>query len=605
MDNAKSIIDIEVNDDQFKEFHKLFLEYKKALGDTPKQWKSADTAANDMTAALGAHVALMDKNLQAQRELIKEEHDLAKQRDQYNKLQASADKRANDALEKRQKLIKTMGDGLSSIIGKTASIGLNFAKWGIGTGLALAGGTFWGMDRLGQTATADRSTSRVMGVTPGELRSWRTNFSPYGDPNALLGVASNAYSDVGTRALLERAGVGASAIRSNNTSQIAEQTLRGLTDFYRHYQGPNAQQAWASRGFDRIMSFNDIRGFAALSHGEQEQFYRHLHTDSGTLGNSDRTLRQWQDFSVQLARAGQQLKTVFLDGLSKLTAPMSQLSAALINVVNSFMKSGAFKDVIDMMTKGLNEIAKSFNDGSFSADLKTIEKGVSTLAKIMGWVVAPDTSNQSGSGMRSGAVKGGAIGAGIGSIAGPGGTVVGGTIGAAIGGVYGGFAGIHGERISRNGLYGLARLSGNSADMADYLTAIAMTESSGLVGAQSKVGAQGLFQLMPSVQKQYGITDPFSIRQSLRGGSALISYLMGHYHGNMQEATAAYNAGSSRVDSAIKRYGERNWLQHLPQETQQYVGRVASNVQSSNLRIQISNTTGGAATVTARQAGGL
>ena len=698
MDNAKSIIDIEVNDDQFKEFHRLFQKYHETLGTLPAAWKKVNSATDeatnvtkrqgdaekdvvntttkvtkekdkqvevihkittieretvrveqdrsgimqDMTASLMAHLSLMEKSAQAREDAEKAERLAEKARDEANKRLEASEARQNALLEKRQKYIKELSGNLSSVIGKTASIGLNVAKWGAGVGLAMIGGGFFGMDRLGASATADRSTSRGLGVSAGQLRAWRTDFAPYGNPDALLGAASNAYSDPMMRATLQRAGVGADVIRSGNTSQIAEQTLRGLTDFYNRNQGPNAQQIWQSRGFNDVIGFNDMRQFAAAPASEREAMFNRLHSDAGGMGNNDNTLRQWQDFTVQLERAKQQIKATFLDGLAGLTGPMSELSRSIQNVVHQFMSSGAFSDLIKVLSQGINDLADSFKDGSaqkgikdfigalsqwakdgtLTDDLRTIEAGIHKLAGLLGWIAPGNNKTPEGRAQQSRhrvvdhAVGGGAIGAAIGAVAGsiiPGaGTIaggfIGGTIGSGIGAMLGGVqdasaSGYHAQTADQqSGLYRLAKMQGADDATAHYLAAIAATESRGNPHAMSSAGAMGLMQLMPSVAKQYGVKNPFDQIQSMRGGAALVHDLIRQFHGDMTKVTAAYNAGGGRVQSAISKYGEQHWLEHMPQETQQYVGRVAANIKSGGINVTVNNNTGGAATVTARQA---
>ncbi len=68
--------------------------------------------------------------------------------------------------------------------------------------------------------------------------------------------------------------------------------------------------------------------------------------------------------------------------------------------------------------------------------------------------------------------------------------------------------------------------------------------------AVSPKGAQGLMQLMPATQQQFGVTDPFNPEQSVAAGGKLLKQLMERYGGNISLALAAYNAGPRRVDAA-------------------------------------------------------
>lgn len=642
MENAKSIIDIEVNDDQFKEFTRLFEKYRAALGETPKVWGAASTAegkaadiVHDMTAALSAHVTLITKAGDARAAQAADDARYQKQRLAFEKSLEAAEKRQNDILAKRQKYIKDIGANLTSMMGKTVSIGLNVAKWGAGIGLAAMGGGLFGMDRLGATATGERSTGRMLGVTAGQLRAWRTDFAQYGDPDSLLAAASNAPTDPMMAARMQRLNVDPRIIREGNTSQIAEQTLRGLTDFFNRNKGPNAQQVWAANDYDKIIDYNHMRQFAGASTEERETMFRRLEDDQRGMGNNDRIMRQWSDFTTQLERAKQQIKATFLDGLSGLTGPMSDLSKAVQGVVHEFMSSGAFASVIKIISQGLNDLADSLRDGTaqkaikdfidtlsgwakngtLTDDLKTIEAGIHKVASLFGMILPNADTNQenlkSKAATWGGAAAGVYTGSKLGGIFGAPGRIVGGVLGGAIGTVSGGiYAANHSNYIpmrrgQQSEFYNLAVSQGESPAMARFLAGIAWTESHGDTHATSKKGAQGLMQLKPEMAKAFGVKDPYDAAQSMHGAIGLVNELVRHFHGDMVKVTAGYNAGEPAVRNAIKKYGEQHWLDHMPKETQDYVGRVNANIQAGGIKIQVNNNTGGAATVTARQASTL
>ncbi|MGH9721885.1 MAG: lytic transglycosylase domain-containing protein [Bryobacteraceae bacterium] len=68
--------------------------------------------------------------------------------------------------------------------------------------------------------------------------------------------------------------------------------------------------------------------------------------------------------------------------------------------------------------------------------------------------------------------------------------------------------------------------------------------------AVSPKGAQGLMQLMPAVQDQFGVTDPFDVSQNIGAGARLLKQLLSQYNGDLRLALSAYNAGPRRVDNA-------------------------------------------------------
>jgi soluble lytic murein transglycosylase-like protein len=84
--------------------------------------------------------------------------------------------------------------------------------------------------------------------------------------------------------------------------------------------------------------------------------------------------------------------------------------------------------------------------------------------------------------------------------------------------------------------------------------------------AVSPKGAQGLMQLMPQTAKDLQVSDVFSPKENIHGGSRYLRYLMDIYNQDMVMALAAYNAGPEKV----------NLHRGIPpyQETRTYVQRV-------------------------------
>jgi soluble lytic murein transglycosylase-like protein len=97
--------------------------------------------------------------------------------------------------------------------------------------------------------------------------------------------------------------------------------------------------------------------------------------------------------------------------------------------------------------------------------------------------------------------------------------------------------------------------------------AIIHAESAYNPNALSRVGAQGLMQLMPATARRFGVSNPFDAAQNIRGGVQYLAWLLKRFNGDLTLAAAGYNAGEGAVDKykGVPPYSE----------TQRYVVRVA------------------------------
>ena len=144
----------------------------------------------------------------------------------------------------------------------------------------------------------------------------------------------------------------------------------------------------------------------------------------------------------------------------------------------------------------------------------------------------------------------------------------------------------------------IPRLGRHASAIADAVVlAIIRQESEFVFDATSRVGAQGLMQIMPATRQSIINELKFSpnalsqldrVNANIALGAYYISYLNEKYNRSLPLALAAYNAGPSRVNEWIKRYGDPregdismiDFVEQIPfTETRHYVKKVMESLQ--------------------------
>lgn len=109
--------------------------------------------------------------------------------------------------------------------------------------------------------------------------------------------------------------------------------------------------------------------------------------------------------------------------------------------------------------------------------------------------------------------------------------------------------------------------------------AIIHAESAFHPNALSRVGAQGLMQLMPATARRFGVGNAFDAGQNIRGGVQYLAFLLKRFNGDLALAAAGYNAGEGAVDKyrGVPPYSEtQRYVQRVGLLAQRYRGSFAA-----------------------------
>jgi hypothetical protein len=573
----RSIIDIDVNDADFKQFQASFEKHQAQVKALPAEWAKvakttggiADTFA-DMTAALMAQASLLHKQAaevaERHREEDRAERERTKKEREAEKARKESDKSHQNALNERkkahEKIVKDTAQTAKNIAGAT----LDLLKWiNIGGALgAIAGG--FGLNSMANAIAGGQRAAGGYGVSSGELSSANVNFGRYVDAQGSISAIAAAQNDPSKQWAFSALGL--------NRQKDAAQVLSDLVG-----KGKGVYNATGGN----IM---DMRMQAAALLGLDLESMRRLH-DLGGVGeartNFGKDIKNlqistagqegWTSFNNSLHRFGATLLTITGEALTPLLPALEGFEKEISKTLKAFLENPHMGEWIKSFGQAIANVADYIGSPKFQGDVSSfvinfgiicqkIVEGMRYLGLIPS--ATPTTATPSSSQFQDDYSK---------------------------------FKFTYlDERMGKEGGVGsaIAKAAQNNNISAALLQGIYGAESNfGANAGTSRAGAQGPFQFMPGTAKALGV-DVGSLDSSANGAAKYIARLLKKYHGNVDKALAAYNWGAGNVDRDIRDF-DFLWKNHLPSETKNYLKRVNS------IAVVVNNNTGGAASVQAAQ----
>ncbi|HFI8869418.1 TPA: lytic transglycosylase domain-containing protein [Escherichia coli] len=623
---AKSIIEVDVNDEKFLSFMDKFNEYQAALEELPEAWRASAQGIGDSARETSKASSEAEGMTKAFLDGVDALNMMVNNLDRINTSLDDANKRQSDLNKKTA--------GSSSIFGKLKKDSKEFSghikdatvsllSWGgivgLFTGVLGAGGLF-GINRLASTASAQRFTSMGLNTSIGALDSTAINYQrAVTNPTATLGAIRDTQADLSQRWKFQAMGI-------NNPDRSPDQLLPEMIRAARSIftQTGGTLQGANAYGLTSFFSIDDLNRFKNMSDAEIDAMEKRAKRDAQLLQITDEQARQWQDFNVQLDYSSQSIKNTFIRGLGPLTPGLTKLSDALSGAIDTILQSPELGKWIDGLAGGIQRFGDYLASPDFKNDVENFMVKVEKLGKVIGkvvdWIIGKTNLSvddiKSGSSILSDKP----------------------VVDPKTGQSY-----IPGSESDPNvsaGLKWLKRASGVTPTAYDsyfeeaakrfdldpkLLKSVAAAESSWDQNAVSKAGAQGLMQVMP-MNFQQG-ENPFDPRDNIMAGARVMSWAKQQSGGDFDEMLRWYNGGKNRgsqeninYPGRVKEqyaaiYGTQPNPANVPSlETSEIARNTAktnqllqqaidSNRNSGGAGLVVYNNTGGNAVVTSAQLG--
>ncbi|HAB1660440.1 TPA_asm: transglycosylase SLT domain-containing protein [Salmonella bongori] len=375
---AKSIVEIDVQDEKFQSFLEKFNEYQKSLSELPEQWRGAvhglGEAAKEtervrdgtegITKAFADGVAALASVNDGLDRLNGNLEKATKTQTEFNRKSGGARNFLNKASKDAKSLAGHIKDATTSLLSWGTVLGLF-------SGLAGAGG-LWGLNHLAGNASAQRFTAMGLGTTAGGLNSTAVDFQKaLGNPVGTLSAIRDAQLDLSKRWQFRAMGVDNP---DRDPAELLPEMIKAARDIF--VRNGSTQQGAEAYGLTNYFTLDDLNRFKKMSDEEIDAMAKQAQQDTRRLQLTDQQLRQWQDFNIQLDRSKVSIGNTFIRGLAPLAPELGKLSDSASKAIEAFLGSPLVKEFIDDLVVGLRDFSDYLKSPDFKNDVRDFMTGV-------------------------------------------------------------------------------------------------------------------------------------------------------------------------------------------------------------------------------------
>lgn len=401
---AQSIVQIQIEDGQFKAFLELWQKYQTQLGAQSAAWREAGSAATEAArdaagageqtaeaweeagaAATGAGEAATGAGSESATAWARTGKTVRDTLGGFGRTRTAAAgvggevRRAATAQDRFKNTAVTTGRTFSRMARDTKAIAghikgatLSLLKWtgltGLFAGLAGAGGLF-GIERLAQSASEQRRTSQGLGVTAPERNAAQINFSKLVDVDQVLSNINAVRTDLSKRWALNGVGLAPAQIQGKSNADVLKLLLPALKQQFARAGG--TLQGAQAHGLTEFVDIATLTRLKAVQGQEIDAALKAYEKDKAALALADQTQQSWQQLNTQLQRAGVSIENEFIKKLAGLTGPLTDLSAAFSQAVKTLLDSPKVGAWIQELGAGIQKFSKYLVSDEFQLDAKT------------------------------------------------------------------------------------------------------------------------------------------------------------------------------------------------------------------------------------------
>jgi hypothetical protein len=344
----KAIVDIEINDGQFKDFYEMFSKYQKQLADMPEDWKSVADAiedADDPMHLFSKHAGsskdfLLIAAIQADA-ISKAMQKAIGVQDKFN-IKAKDGAIQMTRMEKASAAMHKSIAGMSTVLLKLGTVGVS--------GLTAAVGAVYGAT---STLAGQNLQARGLGLRIGQSQAFDANFEKFGLGTADLGNVANAQGDVSKWRALIAAGLTPQQIQNEDAEQLTYDFARAASGKYREWQksGMPAASMAQAYGFTDFLSLQQLRAGASRSDSEWTSAQQKEIEDAKKNEVNQGTADQASDVKAALKSDWAQVMNEFNNQLAQMSPELKTMGdAAAAAAVNLLKVAGPeAKAVLDAL----------------------------------------------------------------------------------------------------------------------------------------------------------------------------------------------------------------------------------------------------------------